>query len=184
MICDLARGLIWFVAKKKRDRNLFMKNKINSRKKNFFLFSVLGQLLILWSRSSVCGLCCGFLREIAPSCHRCLKRHFKIYDDVASKMAPRCRWRRRRCILSSRRSASRLCSHLPPARLPALFSVHTHTHSHSVSVSVCVCVCDGAWSAFPSLFLKCDTTTTTTHAPNSVRFGSARSVRKGARVIE
>lgn len=50
------------------------------------------------------------------------------------------RRRRRRCILSSR-NASRLCSHLPPARLPALFSVVRRFGAHTQRAHKCECVC-------------------------------------------
>lgn len=168
IIYDMWPGRIWFVAKKKRERNLYEINFV--RETNF-----LGQLLILWSRSVafVVVVAVGFARN-RPKTRRVSTVWKGISRFMTTSTMPaewRRRRRRRRCILSSR-NASRLCSHLPPARLPALFSVvrrfgaHTQRAYKCECVCACVCICDGAWSAFPSLFLKCDTTTT--HAPNSV----------------
>lgn len=140
IIYDMWPGRIWFVAKKKRERNLYEINFV--RETNF-----LGQLLILWSRSVafvVVAFAVGFARN-RPKTRRVSTVWKGISRFMTTSTMPaewrRCRRRRRRrCILSSR-SASRLCSHLPPARLPALFSVVRRFGAHTQkSIQVCVCV--------------------------------------------
>lgn len=141
IIYDMWPGRIWFVAKKKTERNLYEINFV--RETNF-----LGQLLILWSRSVafVVVVAVGFARN-RPKTRRVSTVWKGISRFMTTSTMPaewRRRRRRRRCILSSR-NASRLCSHLPPARLPALFSVVRRFGAHTQRAYKCVCVCLYLW---------------------------------------